>query len=519
MPYYFPDYLKCQLKMDLQFLKTLQSMAEVEREDPHFRSKKYVIVDNASRTVVASQGTTPVVLKHPELVIVVASPTGKAPPPALGEMRVDKLSEAIKMALIAGKQFGRKGASIVVHEGLYVDATIPFRFSSLIFGWEEMRFSLEIVGLGEVRILNFTKSSFTKNLGLFNVIGFELTMKNLLIYDRQIGRESTDSCFIFALDAKVTLVDVCVHGFEAHSRSRKTESDFYECTFVDCNTLSLMEYSKARFDKCTWVRCNDTMVHAKSQLSISNSDVKGVTRYTVYGLASFLKCGLARVHITVSSGGQLLMNSCQLGQNQIPVFVSDANSKAVLQKTEIFDCDSAIAAILNSSVTATECTFRKMDFVLKLHKNSSGKVVFRRNTVNQNYSGAPVVLENETAAMSTDSDWNVVDHDFRKVHKVIDSMEDDFLVQLYKNSEIGGTKESRSKALQKLSKHFTDLDREDTSWLSNHNTCRHCRKKASHYPELKFKYCMRCRYVSYCSKECQLANWGDHKLVCEKRSS
>lgn len=30
--------------------------------------------------------------------------------------------------------------------------------------------------------------------------------------------------------------------------------------------------------------------------------------------------------------------------------------------------------------------------------------------------------------------------------------------------------------------------------------------------------CSRCLCISYCSKECQLASWGDHKKVCAKKS-
>ena len=34
--------------------------------------------------------------------------------------------------------------------------------------------------------------------------------------------------------------------------------------------------------------------------------------------------------------------------------------------------------------------------------------------------------------------------------------------------------------------------------------------------EKKFQYCSKCRSVCYCSKECQIAHWPDHKLICHK---
>ena len=78
----------------LEFVRMLQSMVKVE-ENPHYKSKKYVIVDRKDQAV--NPGEVPIVLKHPTNVIVVASPTGKAPPPAVGETRVDQLSKALKV--------------------------------------------------------------------------------------------------------------------------------------------------------------------------------------------------------------------------------------------------------------------------------------------------------------------------------------------------------------------------------------------------------------------------------------
>ena len=69
--------------MNLEFVE----MAKAEK-DPHFRSKKYVIVDNEGIKVDPASGSVPVVLKHPDnVVVVVASRTGKAPPPAVGERK------------------------------------------------------------------------------------------------------------------------------------------------------------------------------------------------------------------------------------------------------------------------------------------------------------------------------------------------------------------------------------------------------------------------------------------------
>ena len=97
----------------------LQSFAKVEK-DPDFQSKKYVVVKENDRALSADIDplSIPVKLKHPDNVIVVASPTGSAPPPVKGERRFSRLSKAVRCALVFSK-LGHSGCSIVVHPGLY----------------------------------------------------------------------------------------------------------------------------------------------------------------------------------------------------------------------------------------------------------------------------------------------------------------------------------------------------------------------------------------------------------------
>ena len=59
--------------MNLEFIRMLQSMVAVEK-DPYFKSKKCVIGDRKSRRVDPSSGAAiPVVLKHPDCVVVVGT--------------------------------------------------------------------------------------------------------------------------------------------------------------------------------------------------------------------------------------------------------------------------------------------------------------------------------------------------------------------------------------------------------------------------------------------------------------
>jgi len=38
-------------------------------------------------------------------------------------------------------------------------------------------------------------------------------------------------------------------------------------------------------------------------------------------------------------------------------------------------------------------------------------------------------------------------------------------------------------------------------------------------PGVKLEYCGGCRRVCYCSKECQNADWEDHRLICPGKTS
>ena len=35
----------------------------------------------------------------------------------------------------------------------------------------------------------------------------------------------------------------------------------------------------------------------------------------------------------------------------------------------------------------------------------------------------------------------------------------------------------------------------------------------------KFRHCGRCRAVAYCSKECKVAHWPDHRLLCKSQKT
>jgi hypothetical protein len=51
---------------------------------------------------------------------------------------------------------------------------------------------------------------------------------------------------------------------------------------------------------------------------------------------------------------------------------------------------------------------------------------------------------------------------------------------------------------------------ERTIMITKKNGCNHCGKK-----DIKLKSCAKCKIVKYCSKECQCADWNNHKQTCK----
>ena len=141
----------------------LQSMAEVEK-NPRFRSKQYAIVGSEEEETVSEPNSVKVALKHPDNVIVVASPTGKAPPSANGEKRVTTLTQAVHLSFMEHCLYGTSGCSIVVHEGMYINPDLSYCYEALP---GKDKFSIEIVGVHDVRIV------FVDTLLVF---GFENTV-------------------------------------------------------------------------------------------------------------------------------------------------------------------------------------------------------------------------------------------------------------------------------------------------------------------------------------------------------
>ena len=318
--------------MNLEFVRTLQSIAKIEK-DAHFQSKKYVVVDTEDQKV--DPGEVPVVLKHPDQVIVVSSPTGPAAPPSMGRYRFDQLSVALIWASVISR-YGLKGCSIVIYPGMYIDPTAALGPTDLNIGgltWIK-GFSLEIVGIENVRILNRYKLS-----ALLVPARITFTVKNVLIYERpklQLDKPPVSSNTILAFQAKVSLVDVRLNS-SVHEPWRNVDGSELEavnCTFLGYKEPFSVKDSKVVLENCRWTDIDGVgSVGVGGVLLMRNSFISGKGHLAVWGQATFHGCqfdfGPNYPHqgILTNSGGQLAMTDCSISGCHVAVAVRDSHSK------------------------------------------------------------------------------------------------------------------------------------------------------------------------------------------------
>ena len=161
------------------------------------------------------------------------------------EREESKLATAIKTASVFSS-LGMKGCSIVVQEGLYIDPTACFGEEGMVnaLKWRK-DFSLEIVGIEEVRILSTSTIRC-----LFRASQIELSMRNISIYRRSNGWQDT-----FSGEAvKLSLGDIRVHGWTGCvlNCGQGSELMVSNCAFSEFKNAFLLEESDAVFQLLQW---------------------------------------------------------------------------------------------------------------------------------------------------------------------------------------------------------------------------------------------------------------------------
>ena len=505
--------------MNREFLKMLQSVAAAEK-DPHFRAKnKKKRYDEA------------VDLMYPENVIVVASPTGKAPPPAPGETRVRRLSDAVDAAVLRARVGGAKRCSILVHEGLYIDAleliptldiddVEPYNFAPPAVVKNDnnndddgVAFSLEIVGVKNVRLVFQSREVIVTG-------GVNLTLRNVLVYDRRpvwTGQPTflvDDGARVHFLDVKINAprsVAAVVNEDSKLTVTRGVITGCWRAIFASGSELRLDEsvisgipnigvnVSDSQFEArdSSFLNCDKACVlFVRSRGSLENCRFKGSFSWATYTE------GKEQNGLELLDASRVTLVKSSLEGLANGVIAIGSKSKPTVRDCRVTDCHWAFSLTFNSDAVIEKCRLH-CDFVLRVDNNVAGKITLRGNKMRKGVRPRFV----------RDSMSSIPPHDFGA--GVPTTMIND-------NLEIPNSEKPSKKVVSAYTKKVNDDDDERSAppcslthpgFAVYHKKCNKClvHEKPG---DVKFKYCKRCEKVCYCSKQCQVDDWPDHRLAC-----
>ena len=195
--------------------------------------------------------------------------------------------------------------------------------------------------------------------------------------------------------------------------------------------------------------------------------------------------------------------------------IAGRESKATFNSCVISDIKVIGQVLENASLSVTNCTLDCSSEVLAVLANVRGKVELTKNKL----------------SASTPRIFNIDPVSKRPKHD-IDHVKYNLVVY---NPMSGRSDKEKSKFTQTVKRQARQVGEHlDLISLCRDKRYKHCAKcwkteNASSIskwsrgeesaPAEHFRYCARCQSASYCSKECQVAHWPDHRLWCQKKDS
>lgn len=398
-----------------------------------------------------------------------------------------------------------------MHSSILCIANIEYLLSKILLLKVSDKFSLEIVGLEDVRIVNEQRGD------LIQIQNLLLTLKNVAIYELGNGIKRNT---IFITSAKSVMTDVRIHGtksfaifIEAGSKVQISRS-----TFIDCSAGFGVKRSDVAFADCKWKDIDYCSASVNCNITVSRCSLTDIRLYGVGMMGAvnvlFDECEIAtspsnKSRLTrgldVSHGVQLTMKKCKLSNFLTAVETSDFHTKAVIQETSFYNCEAAFEAKVNSSLSVSDC-YLEAAIVLFARTRLRGEIEFRRNVVH-------FPPTDNMACFCTDGDPESIIHDFDPVF-IKKIPKERVPVGLVGAGATAKTRADFKKSCEAMeARHSLPEELNVSRWSSDRvKRCDYCFKG----PNEKFNYCSICRVATYCSKLCQNSHWKDHKLSCKK---
>jgi len=525
--------------MDLQLLRSLQSIKKIEEDDPTFRTE-----------TIEPDSFTPT---HPSVIYVDQKAVdGVDLDQSLGDklnlhyavlsedrfgrrIKTNSLTNAMRFASVLTGTYPRW--TIVLLEGLYIDPN--FHMDKKIGADSTL---IEIFGMSNVRILQ----SFHSNFAQFYVGKGKLTIRNVRFYDRRSSPYrggpflGVENAHLQLIDVKMSVPEVgCLYVGDGASAS------FKRCSFSECLFPLQLEGGSANLEDCFYSRCGTEIFRTTGSAiggTLKATRVRYVdcSRILAWSAShySFVDCqfvhGIKRnfavtrlgpkqpphtlefnfACFNVNAGSTVECDGCMIRGYEAVTRVCNSSSKVTLRRCQVSVTHGVAEVIENASVEVNDCHIQKAVYLLKIGFNLSGKTKFVRNKLSA--STQPLFLVDQ---MSKEPTHDVKNADFQLAFfdyansRATDAEKSSYTKAFYKAVESGPLDRATPVFNSSLMKQC------GLCFLPEGQAALNARAGGRNItPPPKFQFCSKCRQVCYCSKECQSKHWPDHKLSCTKRA-
>ena len=514
--------------MDLPLLQMLQAMKRVETNPSVQENFKMKVIDLAtfipmySNVMIVDQRATGIGDKKPYRPKMSLS-TADA---VSGPVKKEFLTNSVTRALISIRHRRslsslEGGWTIILKEGLYIDAPLFYKGADSP--------PMQIVGLNDVRLL-FTGPRCRRDNAAIWVESTKLALENVRIYDfwKDQAKVTTIGS---SWGAQLTLSNVAIHAPHKDALYIRDKGSCislsHSLVFGCYSTVMIEGGAQMRLDNCSIVD------NRFKGLGVRQSKIVAIkTRF------------INHYCFAVGVGSHCFLDSCQFEQNErlsikgvldndetlgnclhiVDSKLTCGGSTFLGFKRVVELCGSDCQALLNAchvevtedvATVTSNASFTACDnFISSAEKsllaiclNVEGRVRFIRNAL------APSVRPR----MHIDDVSKEPEHDLENI-----------IVAPF-NVTIGGYTDTERSSYTKYVQKMGKSERFDLSLIRRHGLYKSCAKclnfenndalnkwNVGEKAEVteKYRYCGRCRLVSYCSDECQSAHWQEHRIIC-----
>ena len=486
--------------MELCMLRMLQSMMRIE-DDPEnlFQTKTIdlkTFIPKYSKVVLVGQDTRKT-FDYLNSIVQSLSFASNV------RLLCISLSHALQDTSLKSCKTGDwSGWTIIMTEGLYINPRLATHWCDNCPWGHPVYPKYEIVGVENVRVL-WSTLEYT-----FEIRG-NVSFENIRFFD---FRERTGALKFITFDigekAEVSFCDVKIAGpGKASVFATAASITLKRCSMVDVGRAFWIRESTLLLEGCHLVKADSAGEIRECQLTIRDCCIT--------------KC--SRMLLTEKSGCQVTDTEFNASDNELTAFVVRSKSSLHCERCSFDGLAAAGMGFKSKSrITISNCRVTDCLAALILTENSSGQCLDSYVDcpslmfIIQNVKGKAVFKRNEFGPRVTASPSFGIDAiSNRPKHDVANAT---FIPQTLPASPspkarsqlcdwLKTTSDDRRKAFSEVLKYCGWCDKGEFFKNDFSGT-------EDEVERMKHSYCKDCMQVCYCSKECQVADWPDHKHFC-----